>query len=357
MKADLVIKNGKIFSNGAFFYGDVVVKDGKIISLCKEANEIEFEDCIDAEGKLVLPGMIEPHIHIREPGRPDRGTFLTETMAAATGGVTTILEHPIAKPPQYSKEILENRIKDADDKCIIDFGFYGAAGSKYPEKIKEMGEQDIVAFKTFLHEAPEGRDKEFIGLTMANDGEMYFGFKEVAKTGKLCAVHAENNDIIHKMISYFRKEGKISPIYHCESRPKIAEYETVEKLLNFVRECGVKLIFCHISTPEAMELIKNAKQAVMNKNVSSKKINLIVTKDKNIDKIRINIIDNGIGMTEEQLSNVFDPFISFNENTPGLGLAIVHRIIKDHHGVIKFSSKVDEGTDVKITLNVYKEEI
>ena len=113
MKADLVIKNGKIFSNGAFFYGDVVVKDGKIISLCKEANEIEFEDCIDAEGKLVLPGMIEPHIHIREPGRPDRGTFLTETMAAAAGGVTTILEHPIAKPPQYSKEILENRIKDA----------------------------------------------------------------------------------------------------------------------------------------------------------------------------------------------------------------------------------------------------
>lgn len=105
------------------------------------------------------------------------------------------------------------------------------------------------------------------------------------------------------------------------------------------------------------ELIKNAKQAVINKNTSSKKINLIVTKDKNIDKIRINIIDNGIGMTEEQLSNVFDPFISFNENTPGLGLAIVHRIIKDHHGVIKFSSKIDEGTDVKITLNVYKEEI
>lgn len=259
MKADLIIKNGKIFSNGAFFYGTVVVKDGKIISLCKEIDEIEFGDCIDAEGKLVLPGMIEPHIHIREPGRPDRGTFLTETMAAAAGGVTTILEHPIAKPPQYSKEILESRIKDADDKCIIDFGFYGAAGSKYPEKIKEMGKQDIVAFKTFLHEAPEGRDEEFIGLTMANDGEMYFGFKEVAKTGKLCAVHAENNDIIHKMISYFRKEGKISPIYHCESRPKIAEYETVEKLLNFVRECGVKLIFCHISTPEAMELIKNAK--------------------------------------------------------------------------------------------------
>ena len=65
--------------------------------------------------------------------------------------------------------------------------------------------------------------RNFMGLTMANDGEMYFGFREVAKTGKLCAVHAENNDIISKMIKEFRKEGKVSPIYHCLSRPKFAE--------------------------------------------------------------------------------------------------------------------------------------
>ena len=80
---------------------------------------------------------------------------------------------------------------------------------KLNENYRKSG---IVAFKTFLHDAPEGRDEEFMGLTMANDGEMYFGFREVAKTGKLCAVHAENNDIISKMIKEFRKEGKVSPI-------------------------------------------------------------------------------------------------------------------------------------------------
>ena len=62
-------------------------------------------------------------------------------------------------------------------------------------------------------------------------------------------------------------------------------------------------------------------------------------------------------MTKEQLENIFEPFVGYNEDAPGLGLSIVSRIIKDHHGVIKISSELDEGTDVKITLNIYKEEI
>lgn len=105
------------------------------------------------------------------------------------------------------------------------------------------------------------------------------------------------------------------------------------------------------------EIIKNAKESFDKKNDNNKKINIIVTKEKNVDKIRINIIDNGIGMTQEQLENIFEPFVGYNENAPGLGLSIVSRIIKDHHGVIKYSSQVGEGTEVKITLNIYKEEI
>ena len=105
------------------------------------------------------------------------------------------------------------------------------------------------------------------------------------------------------------------------------------------------------------EIIKNAKESFDRKNDNNKKINIIVTKEKNIDKIKISIIDNGIGMSKEQLENIFEPFVGYNENAPGLGLSIVSRIIKDHYGVIKYSSQVDEGTEVKITLNIYKEEI
>lgn len=105
------------------------------------------------------------------------------------------------------------------------------------------------------------------------------------------------------------------------------------------------------------ELIKNAKMALRDQKNKDKKINIVVSKDKNIDKIRINIIDNGKGMSDEQMQNISDPFVSYTEGTPGLGLAIVDRVIKDHHGVIKFYSKLNEGTDIKITLNIYKEEI
>ena len=96
------------------------------------------------------------------------------------------------------------------------------------------------------------------------------------------------------------------------------------------------------------ELIKNAKMALRNQKNEDKKIKILLfSKDKNIDKIRINIIDNGIGMTEEQMLNILDPFVSYTDGTPGLGLAIVDRVIKDHHGVIKFYSKVDDGNRYK----------
>lgn len=260
MQGELLLKNGRVYTNGIFVEGNVAVRNGKISEITVESlDEQNFERVIDLKGKHLIPGTIDPHIHIREPGRPDRGTFFTETMAAAAGGVTTILEHPIANPPQYCKEVLEKRQEDASDKCVIDYAFFGAAGAEFPDKIEEMGKTGIVAFKSFLHEAPEGRDTEFIGLTMANDGQMYQGFREVAKTGKICAVHAENNDIISALIKKFRSEGKTSPRYHCLSRPKFAEFETVSKLLLLAKDTGVKFVFCHISTPEAMEMIKEAK--------------------------------------------------------------------------------------------------
>lgn len=258
-KVDLVIKNGQVYTNGDLFNGGVAIKDGVIVSICKNELLPEAEKVIDAGGNVVLPGGIDPHVHFRDPGRSDRETFKTGTMAAAAGGVTTVLEHPISKPPQYSPEILHNRIEVAKPQSLVDFAFYGAAGAQFPEEISKVAKEGIVAFKTFLHEAPEGRDEEFVGLTMANDGEMYDGFKEVAKTGLVCGVHAENNDIIARMIKKLRAEGRVDYMAHAESRPPISEIETVSKLLYYVKETGVKIDFCHISTPEAMELVKQAK--------------------------------------------------------------------------------------------------
>lgn len=258
---DMVLKNGKVFLNGDFKEGVAIgVKDGKIVSITDAADTPDAKEVLDLGGQYLIPGTIDTHMHVRDPGHTERGNFYTETMAAAAGGITTILEHPISVPPQYNVEILEKRIERADTQCVVDFAFYGAAGAEFADQITKLAEDGrIVAFKTFLHAAPEGREQEFKGLTMANNAELYIGMKELAKTGKIAAFHAEDNDMIQHNIDEMRKEGKTSAKYHCLSRPTVTEVVSIERVLGFAKETGARVEIAHISTPEGMELLKKAK--------------------------------------------------------------------------------------------------
>ncbi|MDD5016092.1 MAG: amidohydrolase family protein, partial [Atribacterota bacterium] len=106
-KFDLVIKSDKIFIDGRLMSCYVGVKDGIITAISKE--KLEAEKFIDAEGKMVLPGTVDPHVHIRAPGHDERETFESGSKDAASGGVTTIIEMPISVPPPHSPEIVEKR--------------------------------------------------------------------------------------------------------------------------------------------------------------------------------------------------------------------------------------------------------
>lgn len=260
MELDLAVKNGLVYLEGIFRKADIGIKDEKFAMITEPCMLPKAKRTIDAAGKYVIPGGIDTHVHVRDPGHSERGTWYTESQAAAAGGCTTILEHPISSPPQYNKEILDNRKKIAVERGpIVDYAFYAAAGGQYPEEITRVAKEGVVAFKAFLHEAPEGREKEFEGLTMANDYEIYVGMQEIAKTGLMLASHAEDNDIIQGLIKKFRSEGQIGAEYHCPSRPPISEYLTVQKLLTIAEATGCVLELAHISTPEAMQMAKEAK--------------------------------------------------------------------------------------------------
>jgi allantoinase len=261
---DLILKNGMVYMDGAFEKTDVAVKDGKIVAIGDSDSMHKAEKEIDLDGEYLIPGNIDTHMHVRDPGHIERGNFYTETLAAAAGGVTTIMEHPISIPPQYNVEILENRINRADSQCVVDYCFYGAAGGEFLEEISELAADGrIVAFKSFLHAAPEGREKEFKGLTMADDAELLAGMKEIAKSGLICAFHAENNDVIKSTIEKFRKEGKTEAKYHALSRPPFTEYQSVQRVLSFAKETGARIEIAHVSTPQAMEMLKKAKKEGM----------------------------------------------------------------------------------------------
>jgi len=259
---DLLVKNGTAYVDGGWKDCDVAVAGEKIAAVTARGffRDSDAKRCIDAAGKYVIPGGIDTHIHIRDPGHTDRETFYTGTLAAAQGGCTTILEHPISSPPQYNKEILDNRKRLAAAGCVVDYAFYGAAGGQFPEEIVPLSKEGIVAYKSFLHQAPAGREGEFIGLTLTNDAEIMTGMREIAKTGLMLASHAENNDMIVQNIADFRARGETRPIHHCKSRPPITEYSTVSKLILMAKETGCKLELVHMSTLESCEMAKQAKR-------------------------------------------------------------------------------------------------
>lgn len=256
---DLIIKNANVVTEDGVFFGNLAIKDGTIVSI--GTIDTDAVKTIDAEGKYLLPGGVDPHVHVRYPSHPERGTFETETKAAAAGGVTTIIEHPISMPPQYSVEILMSRVKFAEEQAVVDVAFLGAAGGEKISYITEVGKAGIVGYKTFLHAAPEGRDKEFVGLTMKDNYELYQGFKEVKKTGLPLSAHAEDNDLISGLIKEHRANKQTSGIDHAKSRPPISEVLAVERLIRFAKETGVPLYLVHISTPEAMQAAKEARNA------------------------------------------------------------------------------------------------
>ncbi len=256
-KFDLVIKSDKIFIDGRLIDCYVGIKDGIITAISKE--KLEAEKFIDAEGKMVLPGTVDPHVHIRAPGHDERETFESGSKDAALGGVTTVIEMPISVPPPHSPEIVKRRMDIADREAVVDIAFFGAAGTDCLEDIIPCAKSGIVAFKTFLHEAPPGRKEEFIGLTAPNTGDQYELMEKVAQTGVMIGFHAENNDMINKNIAILRSEGKTSPIYHGRSRPPVVEIETTSKILLFAKKTGAKVEICHITTPEVVELVNEAK--------------------------------------------------------------------------------------------------
>ena len=268
---DMAIKGGLAFFEGEFCYADLGIKDGKIVCVVQPGYLPEAVRTIDATGKYVIPGGIDTHVHYRDPGHWERETFEIGTRAAAAGGCTTFFEHPISIPPQWNADILHRRIQlckgeicEANDRkekgSCVDFCFFGAAGGQHPEAIVPLSKEGIVAYKTFLHEAPEGRDAEFEGLTSANNDQLYRVLEEVKKTGLTIAAHAEDNELVTGFIRRLREQGRQTEnIAHCESRPPIVEIEAISKMLKFGKDIGCPIELVHVSTWEAMELAKKAK--------------------------------------------------------------------------------------------------
>jgi len=264
MKLDLLLKNGHVYlANGSFEIRTVGIKDGKIHLLAEGHADFEAERVIDAEGLHILPGVIDSHVHFREPAKhpSDTENFFTGTRAAASGGITTVIEMPNSFPCTYNTELLNNRKQILSDKAVIDYGLYGAAGSDHLDDIVPLAEGGIAAYKTFMHSAPAGREDEFEGFTMTGDKDLYAGFLNVKKTGLPIAIHAENNELMTYFTELARQLYEPSDVRtHMLARNVTVETSAMQRVIYFAGELDVPVICCHVSSPEALRIIKRAKK-------------------------------------------------------------------------------------------------
>lgn len=249
---DIAIKGGTVVNATGRFVADIGIENDTIALIAQPGALPAARQEIDADGQLVLPGIIDIHFHVRAPGHPERATFASETRAAAAGGVTTILEMPISIPGTARKDILEERQALALSEAHVNVGFYGAPGLLDRAEILGMAEAGACGFKVFTHATPKGREDEFLGICIENEAEIYRALELTKETGLITSFHAENQPLIDLFADRIQATGRTDPMAFIESRPPVVEALSVAQLTALCMGTGARVHIAHVSCAAAL---------------------------------------------------------------------------------------------------------
>ncbi len=229
---DLVVE-GQLYLDGRLTHGCIGIENGRIASVKKVLHGERHHDYGDS---LIFPGGIDVHVHFREPGQPDKEDMYTGSRAAALAGITTALDMPNTHPATVTREALHDKARRAARRACIDLGFY--AGIAPGCDIGTMA-SDCVGFKIYL-----SGDNDIV----VSDGELPGVLCDIASTGKVLAVHAEH-------VSCISREPAGSLVEHERHRPARCELMGIHRMLKANRDAGARLHICHLSSPDAVELV------------------------------------------------------------------------------------------------------
>ena len=249
----VLIKGGTIVTSTGRYVADVYTEDDKIKSIGKNL-DVLADETMDATGKYVLPGAIDPHTHISMPfmGTSAQDDYETGTISAACGGVTTVVDFDLQQKGESLLEALERKKSWAEGKVAVDFSLHPAVMDPRPEIIEEVKKAILdygtPSFKIFM-----------VYDFRVDDATMIKLLEETKKYGGLVQVHAENVYIIQHMNEVLEKQGKLAPYYHAVSRPNIAEEEAVARAAKMVELTGSRIYIVHLSSKEGLFKVKEAR--------------------------------------------------------------------------------------------------
>lgn len=258
MKADILIKNGRVVTHYGIFEADVAINGEKISGLFSSGSIQGAEQIIDAGGKLVFPGIIDAHVHFNEPGREDWEGFETGSKSAAAGGITTIIDMPLNSDPcTVNKKELQRKIERGEKYSIVDFGLWGGATPDNPDNLEDLHTGGVAAFKAFLSYSGI---EEFDRIL---DGDLVEILLRLGKMGNILGLHAENDTITSFLSAKLQKEGRIDRWAFLESRPPMVEAEAVNRVLFLAKQLDSPglLHFVHTTLPQCIYAINHARMS------------------------------------------------------------------------------------------------
>jgi dihydropyrimidinase len=247
----ILIKNGRVVTAVDDYYADVFIEGERVTQIGTNL-QVHADTVIDARGKLVIPGGIDPHTHMDMPfgGTTSADDFESGTLAAAFGGTTTIVDFAIQTKGRSTLEGLDTWHAKAEGKCSVDYAFHMIVTDMPKERLPEMetlARAGVTSYKLFM---------AYPGVLYVDDGVLYRTFRQAGLNGTRINMHAENGIVIDEIIKEAIEDGKVEPRWHALTRPTRMEAEGVHRAIAIAEVAKVPLYIVHLSSHDALEQVR-----------------------------------------------------------------------------------------------------
>lgn len=255
------IHNARIVNEGQTFDGAIVIENEVIAEVLKagETPTAPCDETIDAQGMYLIPGVIDDHVHFRDPGLTHKADMTSESKAAAAGGVTSYMDMPNTNPQTTTLEALEDKFKDAANKSIVNYSFYFGATNNNADDLAKLDKTQVCGVKLFMGSST--------GNMLVDQMET---LKNIfANAGMLIATHCEDQHIISANTAIYKEKYGDDPDvkYHPAIRNEEACYESSALSVKLAKETGARLHIMHISTAKELTLLQN--KPIEEKNITA----------------------------------------------------------------------------------------